>query len=142
VLRRYGLRLFLDGIRRRDLFTLDASLPLIFPNYSLQMNLTILFLVLAFAFTRTHAGWGFVIAGLCLVMGQAALFAAGVYLSKSYGQVFKALLRAPFFLVWKAGIDVLSFTGIYRGDAWVRTARHVSSDMKGGENPGSRRSMP
>lgn len=131
VLRKYGIKLFAKGIRTRDPFTLDASLPLIFPNYSLLVNLTALYLALVLLFAGPQARWVLGTAGVLLAGGQAALFAAGVHLSKSYGKVLKALLYAPFFLLWKAGIDFLSFTGIYRGDTWVRTARHVSSDMTG-----------
>jgi cellulose synthase/poly-beta-1,6-N-acetylglucosamine synthase-like glycosyltransferase len=128
VLRKYGIGLFKDGITKRDLFTLDASLPLIFPNYSLQINLTFLYLILSIAFTASYFRRVLLGIGLFLVIGQIALFMAGIYLSKSYKEVFKAILRAPFFLIWKAVIDLLSFTGSYREKKWIRTQRHISND--------------
>ena len=134
VLRKYGVSLFKDGITKRDLFKLDASLPLIFPNYSLQINLTFLYLILSLVFTASYFRRVLLGIGLFLVIGQIALFMAGVYLSKSYKEIFKAILRAPFFLIWKAVIDLLSFTGSYRGKKWVRTQRHISNDRLGQNN--------
>jgi 1,2-diacylglycerol 3-beta-glucosyltransferase len=131
VLKKYGLNLFINGLLRRDLFTLDASLPLIFPNYSLQINLTILCVILSILFAASGIRIFLVTIGLCLIIGQVLLFIAGIYLSKSYKEVFKAVLRAPFFLLWKAIIDFLSLTGIYRGDKWIRTKRHLSPDIEG-----------
>jgi len=128
VLRRYGFGLLKDGIRRLDWFTVDASLPLVFPNYSLQFNLTILYLTLSVLITKSYFRPFFMIVGVCLVIGQIALFAAGMYLAKSYREVLKALFRAPFFLVWKAFIDIFSVTGLYQGKKWVRTSRHLSKD--------------
>ena len=127
VLRKFGFKLFWKGITKRDFFTLDASLPFIFPNYSLQINLTILALILSIFLPSSDLKVFLLAMGLCLFFGQVALFLAGVYLTKSYKDVFKAMLRAPFFLLWKAIIDFLSLTKIYRGDKWVRTERHISS---------------
>jgi cellulose synthase/poly-beta-1,6-N-acetylglucosamine synthase-like glycosyltransferase len=128
VLKKFGLRLFLKGLINRDWFTLDASLPLIFPNYSLQINLTILTLILCLVL-RTSAPKTFLIAlTLWLLGGQIILFLAGIYLAGSYWEVFKAIVRAPLFLIWKLIIDFLAVSRIYRGDKWVRTERHVSSD--------------
>ena len=128
VLRKFGIRLFWKGLIKRDWFTLDASLPLIFPNYSLQINLTILALILSIFLPSSNLRIYLLATGLCLFFGQVALFGAGVYLTKSYREVFKAMLRAPFSLLWKAIIDLLSLTRIYRGDKWVRTKRHISSN--------------
>lgn len=127
VLRQLGFRLFFKGLIRGDWFTLDASLPLIFPNHSLQVNLTIL--ALALCFILPHSGLKDVMLGttLGLLFGQIILFFMGVYLAGDYWEGVKALLCAPGFLIWKSIIDFLSFTGIYRGKKWVRTRRHLSS---------------
>ena len=131
VLRKYGIGLFKDGIIKRNLFTLDASLPLIFPNYSLQINLTFLYLILAYAFTASYFRQVLITVGIFLIIGQISLFMAGIYLSKSYKEIFKAILRAPFFLIWKAVIDLLSFTGSYRDKKWIRTQRHIPNGRQG-----------
>jgi len=127
VLRKFGIWLFWKGIIMHDLFTLDASLPLIFPNYSLQLNLTLLALILVSLLPSSDLRLFLLATGLLLVFGQVLLFLAGVYLTKSYMKVFKAMLHAPVFLFWKAIIDFLSLTRIYRGGKWIRTERHISS---------------
>ncbi len=130
VLRLYGLRLFKDGLLKKDFLKLDASLPLIFPNYSLQINLTILYLILIILFTNSGVRNILITIGICLIIGQVLLFVAGIYLSKSYKEIFKAILYAPFFLIWKAIIDLLSLTKVYRGNKWIRTKRHISTDIE------------
>lgn len=69
-----------------------------------------------------------------LIMGQAALFIAGVCLAGSWATTCKALLYAPLFLSWKFLIDILSVTGLYSGKTWVRTKRYAVKDLQGG-NP-------
>jgi cellulose synthase/poly-beta-1,6-N-acetylglucosamine synthase-like glycosyltransferase len=130
VFRQLGLKLFFKGLINRDWFTLDASLPLIFPNYSLQINLTLLTLILSLFLGASGLKDFLIILTLCLIGGQAILFLAGIYLAGSYWEVFKAIVRAPLFLIWKSVIDVLSVTGIYSGRKWVRTERHLSESKK------------
>jgi 1,2-diacylglycerol 3-beta-glucosyltransferase len=126
VLKKLGFKLFLKGLIRRDWFTLDASLPLIFPNYSLQFNLTILTLILCLLLPTSPLKTYMMVLILGLIWSQMVLFFAGICLAGSYWEVFKAILRAPLFLIWKAFIDFLSLTGIYRGEKWIRTQRHLS----------------
>lgn len=126
VLKNLGFQLFLTGLIKRDWFILDASLPLIFPNYSLQINLTIITLVLCL-FLPSSATTALLLAlTVCLFFCQAMVFLAGIYLAGNYWEVGKAILHAPVFLVWKSVIDFLSVTGIYRRKKWVRTERHLS----------------
>jgi len=126
VLKKFGFKLFFRGLINRDWFTLDASLPLIFPNYSLQINLTILTLILCFLLPASSLKTYMIVLSLGLICGQMILFFTGIYLAGSYWEVLKAILRAPLFLVWKAIIDFLSITKIYRGGKWTRTERHIS----------------
>jgi cellulose synthase/poly-beta-1,6-N-acetylglucosamine synthase-like glycosyltransferase len=126
VARKLGLPLFFNGLRRGDLFTLDASLPLIFPNYSLQINLTLIILVACFLLPTTPLTTLLMATGVVLIAGQLLLFLMGVFISGSPWKVFKAALKVPWFLAWKMVIDLLCITGIYKGKDWVRTERHVS----------------
>ncbi|MFY9398015.1 MAG: glycosyltransferase family 2 protein [Desulfomonilia bacterium] len=126
VLRAYGFKLLAQGIRNRDLFTIDASMPLLLPNYSLQLNLTMLALVTSHLLPSSPLASVLVGASWILLAAQATLFMMGTYLSGSYWKVAKAVFHAPFFLAWKAVIDILSATRIYRAKRWARTARHVS----------------
>lgn len=121
-----GLRLFLKGIRERNWQKIDASFPLIFPNYSLQINLTLVTLALAFLLPSSAMKVFFVSAALVLLAGQFLLFLAGAFIAGSPWKIFCAALYAPVFLIWKSVIDILCLTGLYRGKKWVRTRRHQS----------------
>jgi cellulose synthase/poly-beta-1,6-N-acetylglucosamine synthase-like glycosyltransferase len=127
VLRNFGLNLFLKGLRNRDWFTLDASLPFIFPNYSLQINLTIITIFLCVLSPASMLKTVTMELSIGLFGFQIVLFVLGGYLAGDYWAVVKAAFWAPFFLVWKAVIDLFSLTGIHRGDRWVRTKRHLSA---------------
>jgi cellulose synthase/poly-beta-1,6-N-acetylglucosamine synthase-like glycosyltransferase len=126
VLRKLGFKLFLKGLVKRNWFTLDASLPLIFPNYSLHFNLTILTLILCLLLPTSTFKTYAIALGMGLIWSQIMVFATGAYLAGAYWRIFKAILHAPVFLAWKLIIDFLSVTGIYRGRKWVRTKRHIS----------------
>jgi 1,2-diacylglycerol 3-beta-glucosyltransferase len=118
-----GLRLFIKGIKERNFLLIDASFPLLFPNYSLLVNMTLVGLILSLFFLPSAA---FFISFSIILAGQFLFFFAGSIIAGSPLKIFRAALFAPFFLVWKAAIDVLCFTGVYKGDKWVRTARHDS----------------
>lgn len=122
-----GLPLFFKGLRNRDWFTLDASLPLIFPNYSLHFNLTIITLFVCLFLPDTWLKSFFMAVGVAIVSVQALLFFVGICLAGSVWKVLKSLVHVPIFLVWKMVIDILTFTGIYKDNKWVRTDRHISS---------------
>lgn len=128
VARGLGVRLFLRGLRDWDWFTLDASLPLVFPNYSLQINLTVFAIILGIFLPASAVRTLFIALCLFLLSGQLILFLTGAYIAGGYWETFKAMIRAPLFLVWKSIIDIFSLTGLYRGDKWVRTSRHRSAD--------------
>jgi len=119
-----GLRLFLKGIRERNWLIFDASFPLIFPNYSLQINLTIGALVLALLLPSSRLKSFCVPAFILLLTGQFLLFLAGTVIAGSPCKILRAALYVPIFLVWKSAIDILCLTGLYKGKKWVRTQRH------------------
>jgi cellulose synthase/poly-beta-1,6-N-acetylglucosamine synthase-like glycosyltransferase len=121
-----GIRLMFEGLKKRNLILFDSSLPLIFPNYSLQINLTFGALALAFLLPSSALKVFFVAASLGLLVVQFLLFIAGAFVARSPWKTFCAALYAPVFLVWKSMIDILSFTGLYQGKKWVRTKRHQS----------------
>lgn len=119
-----GVQLMLEGLRRKSLLLFDASLPLIFPNYSLQINLTLVAMAVSFLLPFSALKVFFVVASLGLLTGQFVYFCAGAIVAGSPWKTSRAALHAPLFLVWKSIIDVLSFTGLYRGSKWVRTSRN------------------
>ena len=122
VLRKYGLPLFLQGLRRGDLKCLDASLPLVFPNPSLGINLTFLGLILAIPHWL-FLDWGAIFAWYVLLVAvQAVMLVVGVFHTKDRAASGISLVLAPIFLAWKMGIDVLSMCGIGKKE-WKRTDR-------------------
>ncbi len=125
VVRNLGIRLFFKGLRRRNATMADAALALLFPNWSLQINLLVVTLLASLLLPAS----GFKTAVLCIDVGllalQALIVIAGIALSRSSWATLKAVLVAPVFLVWKLAIDVLCLTGLYRGKTWIRTKRHV-----------------
>ncbi|MBI5643650.1 MAG: glycosyltransferase family 2 protein [Deltaproteobacteria bacterium] len=114
----YGLKLFLNGVLEGNLKKVDASLPLILPNPSLGINLTICMLILSFALNSMTAARVF----LFLSLGQILIFSAGVLYTKNKAGKMMSLFIAPLFLIWKMGIDLLSFAGFGR-KKWVSTKR-------------------
>ncbi len=111
MLRRYGTALFVKGIKTRSLKCLDASLPLVFPNPSLAINLTVLGLVLAGIATALSGDWTMLQWYWALFIVQFVMFLIGVlYTANKVGSAL-SLFMAPAFLLWKLGIDLLSLGG-------------------------------
>ncbi len=120
-----GLKLLFTGLRRRNMFMADASLPFIFPNYSLHANLAFLACFLSCLSPASVLKLPLICVSVALCLCLLALFVSGMLLAGSFFRILRALLHAPAFFCWKSAIDFLSVTGIYRGDKWVRTLRHV-----------------
>ncbi len=121
-----GVRIFKKGLMDRNWRLLDASLPLIFPNYSLQISLTLVALTLTFLLQSTTSKSFFAVTFLGFLAGQFLLFLTGAFIAGSPGKILCAVLYVPSFLVWKSVIDALCFSGLYRSRKWVRTRRHQS----------------
>lgn len=121
-----GVKLMLEGLKKRSLILFDASLPLIFPNYSLQINLAVGIVVLSLLLPGSVWTTFFIATSLGILIGQGLLFIAGAFVAGSPWKTMGAAIYVPLFLIWKSVIDILCFTGIYRGKNWVRTRRHQS----------------
>ena len=130
VVNNLGIKLFLKGLFRRDLIMADASLSLLFPNWSLQINLIIL--TLAASLILPASPFKAVSIALCLglLAIQGFLVIAGIILSGSSWEMVKAVLISPLFLLWKLIIDLLCMTRLYRGTKWIRTERHLPTEPK------------
>ena len=124
VAKNLGIPLFLRAIRQRRWLMADAAAPLLFPNYSLQINLTLVGVFLSILLPASTLQSSLLIGFLLVLAGQFCLFVAGAFIAGSPGKVFQAALYVPVFLVWKLIIDILCITGLYRGTKWVRTRRH------------------
>lgn len=124
IARTLGVRLLMKGVKEKNWRIIDASFPLLFPNYSLLINLTLFGLIVSLFLPASGMKVFLLLIFAALVLGQFSLFVAGAFIAGSPLKTSKAALYAPFFLIWKAVIDVLCITGLYRGDKWVRTKRH------------------
>ncbi len=121
---KYGTRLLLNGMKSGSILKTDAALPLLLPNPSLGISLTILMFVIVLViplsgYRGLFTGWF----GLLVIL-QLAFFLVGVMFVKNRKEKLLALLFAPVFLLWKSGLDLLSVAGIGR-KYWVRTERKL-----------------
>ena len=124
VARSLGVSLFLRGIRQRRWLMADAAAPLLFPNYSLQINLTLAGFLFTLLLPTSTLQLFLLIGFFFLLAGQFGLFVSGAIIAGSPSKIIRAALYVPVFLVWKLIIDILCITGLYRGGKWVRTRRH------------------
>jgi cellulose synthase/poly-beta-1,6-N-acetylglucosamine synthase-like glycosyltransferase len=125
VLKRFGPAMLVQGLRTRNLTCLDAALPLVLPNPSLGINLTLMGLLAGWfawfsAGTKAFAIWF----GL-LAAAQFAMLIVGVLHTRQRAASAASLVLAPLFLIWKMGIDLLSLFGIGSHE-WKHTHRRAS----------------
>lgn len=124
VIKQLGFRLFLKGLKKRNLMITDASFALIFPNMSLLVNLTAL--TLGFLLILPSSSFKTIALLNCLGIagGFGSILICGIFLTGNSFNTFKAVLVSPVFLAWKLIIDFVSITGLYKGREWIRTKRH------------------
>lgn len=125
VLKTLGLKLLYKGIKNRDLVTADASLALLLPNWSLQINLLILTFLLSLLLAGTSIGLSYILILIFLFCLQGIIVMMGAFLTGNLYQTLKTVIFAPVFLVWKLVIDILCITKLYKGKEWIRTKRHL-----------------
>ena len=128
VIKNLGLKLFARGLRTKNWVMMDASLSLLFPNWSLQINLILMALFMSLMLPSSAFKTGAITLSLVLLGAQGLVLFIGMLLAGDFWRVFRAILVAPLFLVWKFIIDFVSMTGIYRGKKWIRTERHIPDE--------------
>jgi hypothetical protein len=132
LIRAWTPRLVLSGLRHSDRAQLHAGLEPLVPPQSLLLaaNLT---------------GWAICLRApapvrrlaLANLVAQLAFVAGGLALARAPASVWRALLRAPAFAIWKLGLLLRLLAG--RGPTrWVRTEREPQAAV---ERPESRRAM-
>jgi 1,2-diacylglycerol 3-beta-glucosyltransferase len=121
---KYGIGLFFRGLVEGNIKKMDASLPLLFPNPSLGMNITIIGLVLSFIAALISGQYSFLLWFTVLVIFQIILFMIGILYTRDRLKSLLSLFAAPVFLVWKLGVDTLSAAGLGR-KKWIRTERKL-----------------
>jgi 1,2-diacylglycerol 3-beta-glucosyltransferase len=123
--RQHGLRLLVEGVRRRSLRIFDWGMDLLIPPLAaLSLALisgTLLSAVIALiGGTRLMAALGWAWAGL---LAALALFVVvTMIVGHLPGQAYQALLNAPRYVLWKLWLYALIALGRTPRD-WVRTER-------------------
>jgi len=123
VARRYGAGLLAKGLKDRNLRVIDASFPLILPNLSLMVNMTVGALAAALVIHYFHPV-PFVAIWLTFLLAlELGYFMSGIRLARMpVGTFLFTLGFAPLFLLWKGCIDVLGISGKKVGE-WGRSKR-------------------
>jgi len=121
---KYGFGVLFDGLREANLKKIDASLPLLFPNPSLGINMTAVCFMLSILLFAATGKSLYVVWFSLLILSQIILFLFGIMYTRNKFKNFLALFAAPLFLIWKMGIDFLSALGMGRKE-WIRTERKM-----------------
>lgn len=128
--RRFVPRLLNQAFGRRPVnsrfLLFDAAMEHLIPPFSILMGLSLLTatttLIAFFMWPHPLAGINLGLAG-GIVVGQAIYLLAGLSLADAPAEVYKALLYAPGFMIWK--IWLYAKVILKRSDdSWVRTARN------------------
>ena len=125
-----GVRMMVKGLKNKNYGMFDASLPLLLPNYSLLINLTVVGLLVSLIISMFQSFSILSIIFFLLIIMQFSLFLTGAIISGLPLKTMKAAVCAPFFLFWKGIIDLLCITGIHKEKKWVRTKRHQSNAIQ------------
>ena len=123
-LARFGPSLLKKAITAGSIVCLDATMPYVFPNPSLGMNLTIAGFLLAMVLWMFTGATG--LAAWFAVLGalQVLMFVIGALYTKDKLANAMSLVLAPTFLAWKMAIDVLSMCGV-GAKRWKPTERRL-----------------
>ncbi len=119
---RIAWRLLGAGLRYRCLVRLEAMAELLTPPLSLLVSSCLLIFV-ASLLLWSPVG---ILLGFLLVAGIAYYVATALYLLRAPAAVYKALLHAPGFVLWKLWVFFVLKRSRKRTKEWVRTARTSS----------------
>ena len=119
---KYGVSIFFKGLIEINFKKIDASFPLILPNPSLGINITLLCFLLTLLLPFSMGKHFYILWFSLLAFMQFLLFVVAIMYTDNKFKNFLSLFIAPLFLVWKLGIDIFSILGMGR-KKWVRTQR-------------------
>jgi len=117
----HAVRLIGSAIRSADWRAAEGALALLFTSRVLLLYLFGVGLILSFFVRGTALVFALGLLGVSLFF-QLIYFVLVIAAASRSGETLKALLVAPFYLVWLAFIHLLSAAGIKRG-VWSRTVR-------------------
>ncbi len=129
ILIKYSGKLFFNSIKKRSLKLFDAFIDLILPAFVNLFSFTLLMSLLnCFLFLISFEKnifllelWAF------LLMFQIFYVFGGLYIAHADADAYKALLKAPKFIIWKF---LLYFKLAKKGhtNLWIRTTRESKSE--------------
>jgi len=122
----YGINVFFRELASMNLRRIDSTMPLLLPNPSLGINLTMVGFLGSLIILWQNGTSELWLWFLTLIVAQMIVFLAGICKTKDKWQSFLSFFIAPVFLIWKMGIDLLSFFGLGQ-KKWVRTKRKKAS---------------
>lgn len=112
-------QLLREGLRYRSLVRLEAIAELLTPPLSLLVASCLLIFIASLLFWSPIE----ILVGFLLVAGIAFYVGTALYLLHAPGAVYKALLYAPVFVLWKLWIFFVLRRSRKHTKEWVRTAR-------------------
>jgi cellulose synthase/poly-beta-1,6-N-acetylglucosamine synthase-like glycosyltransferase len=119
---RIALQLLSVGLRKRCIVRLEAVAELLTPPLSLLVvSCMLLFAVSLLLFSPLQ-----IIVSLLLLVGVAYYVATALYLLRAPSAVYKALLHAPGFVLWKLWVFFILRRSRKHTKEWVRTTRTAS----------------
>jgi hypothetical protein len=125
-------RLLRDGVRLRSFVRLEAALELRTPPLSPLVCSCLATVVAAIAL-----GWApALVIGMTLCACLLAYVATGVYLVGDLHAVGRALLHAPYFVIWKLWVVLVLRQSKAHTSAWIRTSRPSLPDARVAGNAG------
>lgn len=119
MIKTYVPRLLSEGGRQHNFLLIDAAIEQLIPPFSVVVGLSGGALLLSLLL-RMRLG---LLLALWSIAGQVAYIFTGLALSHAPRSVYRSLLFAPVFMVWKIVLYVRLLLGIKPKD-WVRTARN------------------
>lgn len=115
-------QLLRSGLRSKSLLQLEAIAELLTPPLSLLVASCLgVFIVSLMLFSPLQ-----IVFGLLLVVGVSCYIATALYLMRAPSAVYKALLHAPGFVLWKLWVFFVLSRSSKHTKEWVRTARTSS----------------
>jgi len=113
----HALIMLSHGIRNRSIKGIEATFIIILPHPSMLCNLSAATFILSLFLSR---GW--IILSWIILLQEIAYFTLGLVLSKASLRTMWSFLYAPFYLGWKASIDIINLFGLGEKE-WKRTVR-------------------
>lgn len=119
MIRRFVPRLLRESWQRRSFLLFDAAVEQLIPPFSVVTGASVGVALAALAL-RSPVG---VALAAYVVVGQAIYIFTGLALARAPWPVYRSLLFAPAFVIWKVWLYLRLLLGI-KPRSWVRTARN------------------